>query len=107
MVIPFIDLVFPTFHPNYIIISKKHLQQTQTISAIFEGGPEATASFASPNIRRCVLSKSFEKPSLSKTKLLQKKEQDQLANKAEMRQREKQDICKSLSDISKKLYNTS
>ena len=54
------------------------------------------------------LSKSFEKPRLSKSKLLQKKEQDQLAraiqqSKEEMRQREEQDICKSLSDISKKL----
>ena len=51
---------------------------------------------------------SFEKPRLYKTKLVQKKEQDQLAgaiqqNKKEMRQREEQDICKSLSDISKKL----
>ena len=70
---PRIDLVFPTFCPSFIMISEKHMQQTETICAIFKGaakiegilkkgGPEANASFASPNIytvpnSRCSLKK--------------------------------------------------
>ena len=53
--LPRIDLVFLTFRPDFIIISKKHLQQNESVCGIFEGGApkkgaEATASFASPNI---------------------------------------------------------
>ena len=35
---PQIDFIFPTFRPNFILISKKHLQQNETICAIFKGG---------------------------------------------------------------------
>ena len=62
--------------------------QTESISSEFPNCP-------------AYLSKSLGKPRLSKTKLVQKKEQDQLVgaiqqSKEEMRQREEQDICKSL-----------
>ena len=33
-----IDLVFSTFFPDFIIISKKHLQGNETVCAIFERG---------------------------------------------------------------------
>ena len=35
---PRIDLVFRTFRPDFMMISEKHLQQNETICAIFEGG---------------------------------------------------------------------
>ena len=39
-----IDLIFPTFRPNFIIISKKHIQQNKTIwfrgGLKIEGGPK-------------------------------------------------------------------
>ena len=35
---PRIDLVFSTFRPDFIIISKKHLQRNETVCAIFERG---------------------------------------------------------------------
>ena len=37
---PRIDLAFPTFRPDFIMISKKHLQRNETICAIFEGPPK-------------------------------------------------------------------
>ena len=37
---PRIDLAFPTFRPDFIMISKKHLQRNQTICAIFEEPPK-------------------------------------------------------------------
>ena len=38
-----IDLVRPTFRPEFIRISKKHLQQNETTCAIFEGGKKRGA----------------------------------------------------------------
>ena len=38
--LPRIDLVFPTFRPDFIIISKKHLLPNESVCAIFEGGPQ-------------------------------------------------------------------
>ena len=35
---PRTDLVFPTFRPDFVITSKKHLQRIETVCAIFEGG---------------------------------------------------------------------
>ena len=32
--------IFPTFRPNFIITSKKHLQQIETVCAIFKGVPK-------------------------------------------------------------------
>ena len=36
---PRIDIVFPIFRPDFIIISQKYLQQNETICANFEGDP--------------------------------------------------------------------
>ena len=55
-----IAFVFLTFRPNVIMISKKHIQENETICGIFEGGPEATASFASPNIHHWYLGLNFK-----------------------------------------------
>ena len=69
-------LWFPYFSPKIKVFSKKKKRsslrivlwtnicsESKTICAVFEGGPEATASFASPNIHYCRWTNVFQKVS--------------------------------------------
>ena len=51
--------IFPTFRPDFIITSNKHLQQIETVCIIFEGGPRQLSHSPHPISTTNVPSKSL------------------------------------------------